>query len=89
MRFQRHSSSAARGLRAEIDDTNSIHVTDDTPNAEARYHARFYFDPNGLTMADGDNFPLFYGYQGTAPTILQLILRRSGGQLSGARRHAR
>jgi hypothetical protein len=38
--------TGAYGLQAGIDDNNSIYVTDDSPNAEARYRARFRFDPN-------------------------------------------
>ena len=34
-----------------------MYVTDDTPNAEPRYRARFYFDPNSIPMATG-NSPL-------------------------------
>ena len=32
-----------QGMRAVVDDNTSIYVTDDTPNAELRYRARFYF----------------------------------------------
>jgi hypothetical protein len=67
------------GMQAVIDDTTAIYVTDDTPNAEPRYRARFMFDPNGVTMANNDNFSLFYGFQGTATAMLQVQLRRNGG----------
>src|SRR6185503_15926084 len=57
------SNSAAlvgtRGLQAVIDDINSIYVTDDTPNAEPRYRARFYFDPNSIVMLNGDTHFIF------------------------------
>ncbi|NJN98415.1 MAG: hypothetical protein HC875_32150, partial [Anaerolineales bacterium] len=37
-----------RGLQALLDDNTSIYVTDDSPSAESRYRARFYFDPNTI-----------------------------------------
>ncbi len=43
------------GMQAVIDDTNNLYVLDDTPDREPRYRARFYFDPNSITMADGDS----------------------------------
>ena len=41
-------------MQVLIDDANAIYVTDDRPTAEPRYRARFYFDPNSITMASGD-----------------------------------
>jgi len=49
------------GLQALINDNTSLYVTDDSPTAEKRYRARFYFDPNGITMASGDNHYLAAG----------------------------
>ncbi len=37
------------GLSATIVNTTSMYVRDDTPAGEARYRARFYFDPNSIT----------------------------------------
>jgi hypothetical protein len=51
-----------QGMRALIDDNNAIFVTDDSPNAEPVYNARFYFDPNSTPMVSGDNHFIFYGY---------------------------
>jgi hypothetical protein len=67
------------GMQAVIDDTTAIYVTDDSPNLEARYRARFLFDPNSVVMASGDNFSFFFGFQGTSTGIVQAQLRRSGG----------
>jgi hypothetical protein len=39
------------GLQAQIVTTTGRYVRDDTPNAEARYRARFTFDPNSTTTA--------------------------------------
>jgi hypothetical protein len=69
----------SQGLRAVIDDTNTIYVTDDTPNAEPRYRARFYFDPNSMTMASGDAHFIFKGFMGTGTDVLQVEFRNSAG----------
>jgi hypothetical protein len=42
------------GLAALIDNTTVMYVLDNSPTNEARYRARFYFDPNAITMAIGD-----------------------------------
>jgi RHS repeat-associated protein len=77
------SSAAATngsfGMQALIDDTAGLYVTDDSPNAEPRYRARFYFDPNSLTMDDGDTFNLFKGYQGSSTEVLRVQFRFSSG----------
>ena len=44
------------GLSAFIDNTTPMYVKDLTPNAEKRYRCRFYIDPNGLAMANNDEF---------------------------------
>ena len=77
------------GLQALIDDNTSIFVTDDTPNAEARYRARFYFDPNSIPMANSDNHYIFQGYSGTSTAVLRLQFRFSSGsyQLRAALRN--
>jgi uncharacterized protein YjiK len=67
------------GLQAVIDDNVSIFVTDDTPNAEPRYRARFYFDPNSIPMANGNAHFLFEGFVGTSTKVLQVEFRRSSG----------
>jgi hypothetical protein len=69
----------ANGLQAVLDDNTSIFVTDDTPNAELRYRARFYFDPNSISMANGDTHYIFQGYTGTSTAVLRLQFRFSSG----------
>jgi hypothetical protein len=64
-------------LAANINGTIPIFVTDDSSNTEARYRARFYFDPNAVVMANNDNFTRFYGYQGTSTASMQIQLRRA------------
>jgi len=77
------------GLQAVIDDNNTIYVTDEIPSAETRYRARFYFDPNSITMANNDSHYLFYGYHGTSTVALRIQFRRSSGtyQLRAALRN--
>jgi hypothetical protein len=77
------------GAQALINDNNAIYVTDNTPNAEPRYRARFYFDPNSIVMADRDAHNLLYGYSDTAAPILRVELRNFKGsyQLRAAARN--
>lgn len=76
------------GVQAVINDNNAIYMTDNTPNAETRYRARFYFDPNSIVMADRDSHYLLYGYTGSTP-VLRVELRSSKGnyQLRAAARN--
>jgi tartrate-resistant acid phosphatase type 5 len=76
------SSSAAvngsYGLQAVIDDTNAIYVADESPNGETRYRARFYFDPNSISMASNDDYYIFSGYSGTSTLVLRMKFQYSG-----------
>ncbi|HET9907728.1 MAG TPA: hypothetical protein VFQ23_13835 [Anaerolineales bacterium] len=64
--------SGSRGIQAVIDDNNSLYIRDDSPNAEPRYRARFYFDPNTIQMANGNKHFLFKGFVGTSTEVLQI-----------------
>jgi PKD repeat protein len=50
------------GMQVLIDDSNQVYVTDYTPDAESRYRARFYFDPNSITMAHGDYHYILWSF---------------------------
>jgi hypothetical protein len=63
------------GLQAVINDNNAIYVVDNTPNAEPRYRARFYLDPNSIVMTDRDAFYFLYGYSGTSTGMLRVEFR--------------
>jgi len=63
------------GMQAVIDDANTIYVTDESPNAESRYRARFYFDPNSITMANGDAHFIFKGFSGSSTEVLRVEFR--------------
>ena len=67
------------GMQAVINDNNPIYVIDDTPNAEGHYRAFFYFNPNSIGMANGNNFTLFAGIQGSSTQVLQVQLRNRTG----------
>lgn len=77
------SSTAAlignQGLQAVIDDTNAIYLTDDNPNLELRYRARFYFDPNSILMTSGDVHFIFKGFMSTSTEVLRMEFRQSVG----------
>jgi hypothetical protein len=66
-------------MNANVDSNGAIYVTDDTPNAESRYRARFYFDPNTITMSNGNAHYIFLGYTGASTDVLRIEFRRSGG----------
>jgi uncharacterized protein YjiK len=65
------------GLQAVFTNTTNMLVRDDTPTAETRYRARFYFHPNSITMATGDNITLFQGLEPGGQIVLSIQLNRS------------
>jgi hypothetical protein len=69
----------SQGMQALIDDATAIYVTDDTPNAELRYRARFYFDPNSIVMASGDTHYILKGFVGASTDVLRVEFRQSAG----------
>jgi hypothetical protein len=75
------SPSAARvgsnGMQVLINDTTNLYVNDDTPNAEPHYRARFYFDPNSITLGDGSAQYIFAGYDASA--VFQVDFHFSAG----------
>jgi hypothetical protein len=83
------SSSAAlvgnQGLQVVIDDNNPMYVADDSPESEAHYRARFYFDPNSILMASGNAHYIFSALMGNTVEVVRLSFRFSSGsfQLSG------
>ncbi len=60
-----------------INDENSLYLADDRPNAETRYRARFYFDPNSISMATGDAYNIFNGFVGTNTAVMRVEFGRS------------
>jgi VCBS repeat-containing protein len=73
------------GLQVVINDNNTMFVTDDRPAAESGYKASFYFDPNSISMANGNAQDIFYVYRGSTPVVMWLEFRYYSGsyQLRG------
>jgi hypothetical protein len=66
------------GLRALIDSNGSIYVVDNTPNSLPSYRARFHFDPNTITMSNGNSHYILYGYSGSLIVVRIEFLRSNG-----------
>jgi hypothetical protein len=67
------------GMAAFVNDTNSLFVQDETPNAEGRYRARFHFDPNGFDPGEASGHfrtRLFIAFDGSSQRIVTIVLRR-------------
>jgi hypothetical protein len=62
----------SQGLQALIDDANVLSIVSDHPAAEPRYRARFYFDPNTISMASGDVHVILRGYSGASIVALRV-----------------
>ena len=69
--------SGTYGLQATFTNTANMFVRNDSPTAETRYRARFYFNPNSITMATGDNIILLQGLDAGGQVILSIQLNRS------------
>lgn len=65
------------GLKCFIDDTTDIKVNDNTPNAETRYRARYYIDPNTISMANDDFIQNLLGYSLTNSSMFKVYLNYS------------
>jgi len=70
--------AGSNGLQAFIDNNAGIYLTDNSPNAEALYRARFYFDPNSIRMALNNKHFIFYGISGTNTPVVRIELKCTG-----------
>ena len=77
-------ASTSSGLQAFVDDTNSLFVQDDTPSAESRYRARFYFDPNGFDPGESQSHfrTRILIAQGSGFRVITIVLKRQSGAYS-------
>lgn len=73
-------AGSSRGLRVALTSNTATYLTDLTPASETRYRARFYFDPNTITMSGGNAHYIFYGDSGTSTVAVYIEFRRSSGQ---------
>jgi hypothetical protein len=71
--------AGSNGLQLVINDATAMYVTDDTPSAEPRYRARFYFDPNSISMANGDAHILFRGINSASAVAVRVEFGYSSG----------
>ena len=69
----------SQGLQAVIDDANVLSVISDHPTAEPRYRVRFYFDPNSISMANGDAHIILRGYSASSTVALRVEFGFSAG----------
>jgi uncharacterized protein YjiK len=65
------------GLKATFSNTTNMFVRNDSPTAETRYRARFYFNPNSISMATGDNITLFQGLDAGGTVAISIQFNRS------------
>jgi hypothetical protein len=49
------------GLQVQVQSNTPVFLRDDSPQAEAEYRARFYFNPNSISMGNNDAHDLFSG----------------------------
>lgn len=72
-----------RGMRVAMPTNNNNsarYVTDNTPNNEAAYNARFYFNPNGVALANANPVDLLNVMNtGGNTVIVRVQWRRSAG----------
>jgi len=70
------------GLAITINsETPEPYVQDDNPTIDGHYRARFYFNPNGVSIPSNGTIDLFRGYSdavGTTP-IFRVQVQKSGG----------
>jgi hypothetical protein len=65
------------GLQAAFTNTTNMLVRNDSPTAEPSYRARFYFNPNSISMATGDNITLFQALDTGGSIVLSIQFNRS------------
>jgi RHS repeat-associated protein len=63
------------GLQAVIDDSNDLYVLDGNPFGDPHYRARFYFDPNSVTIPNSQEFDIFNAKDINGGTAIQVRLR--------------
>lgn len=69
----------ASGMQAAILSTTAMYVTDQTPNAENNYAARFYFHPNSAPLVNGRVFTIFSGYSAGGAEVFRIQQRLASG----------
>jgi len=67
------------GLEAMISRPGDVTAVDRTPNAQTSYHARFGFDPNGVTIRNTTPHSLLTARSASGALTAHIELRRSAG----------
>jgi photosystem II stability/assembly factor-like uncharacterized protein len=70
----------SRGLQARIADNNIMRVQKEMNGLIPGLRARFYMHPNGIQMAENDNFMIFVSHDTIGDRNLQIELRRYSGK---------
>lgn len=60
------------GMSAKITNTNPLYVAENSPAAETSYHARFYFNPNSVTMSNGKAHQIFQALMANNTVVLRV-----------------
>jgi hypothetical protein len=68
------------GMQALINNTTPIYVRDDTPAAESHYRASFLFDPNSISMVNGNHHIIFMAYSPANSFALRIEFQFVSGQ---------
>ena len=65
----------ATGLSVRVNDNSPAHVTDNSPNAEARYRARFWFDFGSIVMAQNNVHRIFSAVTANGTQVGRIEIR--------------
>jgi YD repeat-containing protein len=69
--------SGTYGMKAVINDNNAVYVTDWKPFEKTHYRARFYFDPNTITMSNGNAHYLLYALNRSDVVVARVEVARN------------
>jgi hypothetical protein len=66
------------GMAAAISNNSIMYISDNSPNNETRYRARFYFNPNSIVMAKGNSNFIMAGMTSTGSVAVRIEFGWSG-----------
>ena len=75
----RAAEAGLYGMQAQVSNTASMYVMDNSPAGETSYQARFYFDPNGVSIGKKMTHDLFTGLDASGNVIFQLQIQYNAG----------
>jgi hypothetical protein len=65
-------------MAVNLTTNNPAYVRDDTPSVETHYHARFYFNPNSISIGRNDSHAILNAYNTSDAAVITIQLRFSG-----------